>query len=206
MVKVAISAPASAIAVGARHRTENLALDALHGEQRHEGRDRDGGRKEHRLVDLQRADQDQAQSVGPHWPPDRRRLGRIGAPPFLGQVLQHRLPLPPGCAWKLRNMFSTKITAESTMMPKSTAPTDSRLASSPQQHQDDDAEEQRERDVDADDDGAAQVAEEYPLDQEHQEAAEDQVVHHRVGGDGDERGAVIERHELARPAARCRRC
>ncbi len=30
-------------------------------------------------------------------------------------------------------MFSTRITAESTMMPKSTAPTDSRLASSPWQ-------------------------------------------------------------------------
>ena len=33
--------------------------------------------------------------------------------------------------WKLRNTFSTRITAASTMMPKSTAPSDSRLADSP---------------------------------------------------------------------------
>ena len=36
-----------------------------------------------------------------------------------------------GGRWKLRKMFSTRITAESTMMPKSTAPSDSRLADSP---------------------------------------------------------------------------
>ena len=53
------------IGVGARHRAEDLALDALHGEQRNEGRDDDRGGEEHRAVDLQGADQDQAQPVGP---------------------------------------------------------------------------------------------------------------------------------------------
>ena len=40
------------------------------------------------------------------------------------------------------------------------------------QDKDDDAEEQRERDIGADDDGAAQVAEEQPLNQENQQTAE----------------------------------
>src|SRR5260370_17035323 len=44
--------------------------------------------------------------------------------------------------WKLRKMFSTRITAASTMIPKSTAPRESRLADSPD-HQHHDAEEQR---------------------------------------------------------------
>ncbi len=82
------------------------------------------------------------------------------------------------------------------MMPKSTAPTESRLASSPAQHQDDDAEEQRERDVNADDDRAAQIAEKDPLDHEDQQTAEDEVVQHGLGGDGHQDGAVVERHQL----------
>src|SRR5579859_5211379 len=42
------------------------------------------------------------------------------------------------------------------------------------QHQNDDGKEQRERNVGADDDGAAQVAEKNPLNDENQQAAEDQ--------------------------------
>ena len=53
------------IAIGSRHRTEDLALDALHREQRHERGDGDGRREEHGLVDLQRADEDDAQSLRP---------------------------------------------------------------------------------------------------------------------------------------------
>ena len=64
------------------------------------------------------------------------------------------------------------------------------------QHQDDDAEEQRERDIDADNDGAAQIAEEQPLDEEDQQAAKDEIMQHRPGGDGDQRGAVVERHQF----------
>jgi hypothetical protein len=36
--------------------------------------------------------------------------------------------------WRLRKMFSTKITQESTMMPKSTAPIDKRFADSPMRY------------------------------------------------------------------------
>jgi hypothetical protein len=59
------------------------------------------------------------------------------------------------------------------------------------QHQDDDGEEQRERNVDADDDGAAQIAEEDPLDEEDQHAAEDQIVQDRMRGDPDQRTAIV---------------
>ena len=92
-------------------------------------------------------------------------------------------------------MFSMIITAESTMIPKSTAPTDSRLASC-LQHQDDDGEKQSERDIGADDDGAAQIAEKHPLNEENQQAAEDQVVQHGVRGDPDQRASVVVGNEL----------
>ena len=64
------------------------------------------------------------------------------------------------------------------------------------QHHQDDGEEQGEGNVHADDDGAAQVAEEDPLDQEHEQAAEDEVVQHRVRGDVHQRGAVVIGYEL----------
>ena len=98
-------------------------------------------------------------------------------------------------------MFSTRMTAESTMMPKSTAPTDSRLALSPRSTNRMIGEEQGERDVDADEDRAAQIAEEDPLDQEDQQAPEDQVVEHRVRGDA--RSATTDRstERASRPGA-----
>src|SRR5437660_10040158 len=57
-------------------------------------------------------------------------------------------------------------------------------------HQNDDAEEQCERDIGAHNDGAAQVAEEHPLNEENQQAAEQQIVQDRAGGDGNEGSAV----------------
>ena len=54
----------------------------------------------------------------------------------------------------------------------------------------------RERNIGADDDGAAQIAEEHPLNEENQHAAEDQIVQHRAGGDVDQLSAVVERHQL----------
>ena len=82
------------------------------------------------------------------------------------------------------------------MIPKSTAPTDNKLASSSHQHQDDDAEEQRERNVDADDDGAAEIAQKDPLDEEHQSAAEYEIVQYGMRGNVDQRRAIVERHDL----------
>src|SRR5438067_13377718 len=43
-------------------------------------------------------------------------------------------------------------------------------------HQNDDAEKQRERNIRADNDGAAQIAEKQPLDEEDQETPENQIV------------------------------
>ena len=48
------------------------------------------------------------------------------------------------------------------------------------QHQDDDGKEQRERNGRADDQRAAQIAEEYPLQQHDQEDADHHVVQHGV--------------------------
>ena len=64
------------------------------------------------------------------------------------------------------------------------------------QHQQNDGEEQRKRNVDADNDRAAQIAQEDPLDQEHQQAAENQIVQHRVSRDADQGHAVVEGHDL----------
>ena len=53
----------------------------------------------------------------------------------------------------------------------------------PLQHQQHDGKEQRKRDVQPDDDRAAEVAQENPLDQEHQQAPENQIVQNRVRRD-----------------------
>ena len=66
----------------------------------------------------------------------------------------------------------------------------------PGQHHDDDGEEQSKGDISADDDGAAQISEKQPLDQKHQRTSEDQVVQHRMGGDIDERHAVVKGNDL----------
>ncbi len=76
-----------------RHRAEDLALDALHSKQRHEGRDRDGGGEEDRVIDLQSADQDQTQAVRPHADEAGSLAGRILAPVLLGKLLQRYHPL-----------------------------------------------------------------------------------------------------------------
>src|SRR5437899_2219931 len=68
-------------------------IEALHGEQRYESRDRDRGGEEDGFVDFKRARQDQARPLGPCR--RRRRVscsGRIGAPPLLRQMVQQGLP------------------------------------------------------------------------------------------------------------------
>jgi hypothetical protein len=54
------------------------------------------------------------------------------------------------------------------------------------QHQDDDGEEKRERNIGADNDGAPEIAQENPLNEENQQAAEDQIMQNRVGGHPDQ--------------------
>ena len=78
-------------------------------------------------------------------------------------------------------MFSTMITVASTMMPKSIAPIDSRFADSPVSTRIDHGEQQREGDGGRDDQRAAQVAEEQPLDEEDEQDAHHHVVQHGAG-------------------------
>ena len=92
------------------------------------------------------------------------------------------------------------------MMPRSIAPTDSRLADSPRSDRDHDGQKQRDRNRRRDDERAAQIAEEHPLDQEDQRDAEQQIVQHGVDGDGDEIAAIVERLDLDARRAGCRRC
>src|SRR5262249_56914180 len=49
----------------------------------------------------------------------------------------------------------------------------------PEQHQDDDAQKQRKGNIDAHNDGAAQVAKERPLDNEDEQAAKNEIVQYR---------------------------
>jgi hypothetical protein len=58
-------------------------------------------------------------------------------------------------------------------------------------HEKDNGEKQREWNIRADDDGAAQITQEKPLDEENEDAAEHEVVQDRVGGNRYERTAVV---------------
>src|SRR3984893_18743964 len=64
------------------------------------------------------------------------------------------------------------------------------------QDQDDDGEEQCERDVRTDGDGAAEIAQEHPLNKENQQTAKDQVVQNRTRGDPDQRAAIVVGNDL----------
>src|SRR5262249_50311936 len=143
--------PDQGVAVRPRHRIEDLALDALHGEQRDERRYRDGGGEKHRLVDLQRAREDHAQAIGPG---AIRRAGRIGAESSLRQFLQE---LPPSLRRRLE--ISKYVPDQDHRRIDDDTEIDGadgqEIGVLPAQHQDDDAEEQRKRDIDPDDDGAA---------------------------------------------------
>ena len=81
------------------------------------------------------------------------------------------------------------------------APTDSRLADSPRIDHDPDGEEQCERNGRADNDGAAQVAEKRPLQQEDQRDSEHHVVQDGSRRDADQVLAVIDAFKLERRAA-----
>ena len=63
-------------------------------------------------------------------------------------------------------------------------------------HRDDHRKEQRHRNGGRDDQRAAQIAEEHPLDQEDQRDAEQHIVQHGLHRDRDEVAAIVERHDL----------
>ena len=88
-------------------------------------------------------------------------------------------------------MFSTMITDESTMMPKSTAPIDSRLADFAAHVEHREREQQRQRDIDRNDDRRADVVHEHEQDDDDQHHAHQQVFGHGVGGDVEQLGPVV---------------
>ena len=111
-----------------------------------------------------------------------------------------------GLPWQLRNTFSTRITAESTMMPKSTAPSDNRLASSPSITRMMMLKNSANGMLTPTMMALRRSPRKIHWIDEHQHAAEDEVVQDRMGGDAHQRGAVVERHKLSRPAATTRLC
>ena len=90
------------------------------------------------------------------------------------------------------------------MMPKSTAPIDSKLADSSAQIQHAEGKQQRQRQIDGDDDRAADIAQEHQQDHRHQHDADQQVFLDRLGRRVDQVGAVVKRLDLdaRRQAAR----
>jgi hypothetical protein len=65
----------------------------------------------------------------------------------------------------------------------------------------DNGEKQREWNIRADDNGAAQITQEKLLDEEDEEAAEHKVVQDRVGGNRYQRSAVVKGNDFDFPAA-----
>ena len=139
------------VGIGPRHRAEDVALDARQGEQRQEAGDDDRGREEDRLRDLGRG---------------RQIVASLPVSPSGAGGSAARSACRPRPRW--RKMFSTMMTVASTMMPKSMAPIDSRLADSPLSTSITTANREREGDGRRHDQRAAQIAEEQPLDQEDQ--------------------------------------
>ena len=88
-------------------------------------------------------------------------------------------------------MFSTMMTVESTMMPKSTAPIDSRLADLPRRNSTEKANSRASGMLIATMSAAADVAEEHQQDHRHQRHADEQVLVDRLGGEVDQVGAVV---------------
>ena len=101
----------------------------------------------------------------------------------------------PRCAAasaRCRKMFSTMMTVASTTRPKSMAPTDSRLADSPRSTMRPIANDSANGIVSGDDHGAAQIAEEHPLQEKDEHDARDHVVQHGAGRDVDQVAAVVD--------------
>src|SRR5581483_11423817 len=163
------------IGVGARHRPEDLALDALHGEQRQDRRDRDDHREEDGAVDLDRGGEHAVQLVAqPAFAAEL--VARV-----MGQMAEDVLHHDDG---------AVDDDAEVDGADRQ------EIGGVAAQHRDNDGEKQRHRNGRGNDQRTAQVAEEYPLDEEDEHDAEQHVVQHRVHGHGDEIAAVVERVDL----------
>jgi hypothetical protein len=185
------------VAIGARHRPEDLSFDALHREQRHECSHRDSRCEKHRLVDLQRADEDDPQPLRPTLARGSMAMHRcrIIAPIAFSEMLKQRLPLLVG---------GLKVAKDILHHDHGGIDDDPEIDGAERQqvrilalkHEDDDGKEQRERDVGADDDGAPEIAQEYPLDEKYQQAAENEIMQNRMRSHPDQRTAIVIRDDL----------
>ena len=95
------------------------------------------------------------------------------------------------CRW--RTMFSTMTTAPSTTMPKSSAPSESRLAGICFRSRQMAAKSSENGMVSGDDNGAAHVAEKEKQNDDDEDHALSQVVQDGVGGEAEQVAAVDER-------------
>ena len=98
-------------------------------------------------------------------------------------------------------MFSTITTAPSTTMPKSSAPSESRLAGICLQVETGGGKQQREGNGEHDDDCAAHVAEKEKENDRDQDHSLGQVVQHGVRGEVEQVAAIDEGSDASRPWA-----
>ena len=168
----------------------------MHGEQGHEGRDGDQRREEYGLIDLQRAGKNEPQPVGPCAGDRRIRQDASGR----DQSGRQRV----AAAGLVGRRSELKIPENVLDQDHRGIDNDAEIDGADREqvgvlfrhHHDDDGEKQRKWNIGADNDGAAQVAEENPLDDENQRASEKQVVQYSLGGDVDERHAVVKGNDL----------
>src|SRR5262245_23480576 len=164
------------VGVGLRHRPEDVAFDSAQGEQRNEARDDDAGGEEDRAIDRKRRLKNRQQLAAQ---PGRRRCDRPnrshGA--YLPETTEHALDQDHGGIHDQPEVDGT----DRQEVGRFTA-----------NDQNADGKEEGERDGGADDDGAAQVAQEQPLQQEYQGDSEHHVVQDRPRGDVDEILAVVD--------------
>ena len=180
--------PCQRVTVGARHGAEDLALDPLHGEQRHETGHGDERREKDRLVHLHRADQDHPQAVGPC-------VAGCGMGPCRWVRSQKAVRQTPEQALPLIGVpleIPEDILHENDRGIHNDAEIDGadgeQVGAFPLQHQQDDGEEKRKGDIDPNDDRAAEITQENPLDQEDQQAPENEIVQDGMRRDCDQRG------------------
>ena len=81
------------IGIGAGHGAEDLSFDAGHREQAAKGGDGDRRGEKHRLIDLQRADENQPQPISPgRGVIDALRTCRVAAELAFGEMVEQRSP------------------------------------------------------------------------------------------------------------------
>ena len=165
------------IGIGPRHRAEDIALDAAQREQRDKGRDDDRGGEEDRARDVGRRRQDRMM-LHVHDGVGRNRL-----------ELGFREPLGLRQPAEDRLHHDHRGIDDQAEIDRADRQQVGRFAA---YHQDADGEEQRKRNGRADDQRAAQIAEEYPLQQHDQADADDHVLQHGPGRGLDQVLAVID--------------